>query len=142
MTNRNDVAAPDENVSLAERDPPFHDLRRPRHDEQRAAVLLQLGVLMGLSGVFDGQRMKIELGLDAPQQRLAGFEQTDPDDMTVLPGPPAGVVDGNIGYAAAERIDAGSDHTGLVGWFRQSGDRRIHGRAPRWLDFRLRGAGS
>jgi hypothetical protein len=54
-------------VCLAKRDPPVHDLCRPRHDEQRVAVLLQLGVLMGLSGIFDGQRVKIELGLNALQ---------------------------------------------------------------------------
>ena len=67
MTYRNDVPSSDENVGLAKRDPPFHDLGRPRHDEQRVAVLLQLGVLMGLSGIFDGQRVKNELGLNALQ---------------------------------------------------------------------------
>ena len=129
-------------MSLAERDPPVHDLGCPRHDEQRVAVLLQLGVLMGLSGVLDGQRVKIELGLDALQQLRAGLEQTDPDDMTVLLRPPTGFVDGDICDPPAERIDTGSDHTRLVGWFRQSGDGLVHGRAPRWLDFRRRGGSS
>src|SRR5882757_5134504 len=67
VTYRYNVPSSHENVCLAKRDPPFHDLCRPRHDEQRVAVLLQLGVLMGLSGIFDGQRMKIELGLNASQ---------------------------------------------------------------------------
>ena len=92
---------------------------------------------MGLSGIFDGQRVKIELGLDALQQLRAGFEQTDPDDMTVLLRPPTSVVDGDVCDPPAEGIDTGSDHTRLVG-YRQS-DGVVHGRAPRCLDFRRRG---
>jgi hypothetical protein len=82
---------------------------------------------MGLSRIFDRQRVEIELGLNALQQLLAGFEQTDPDDMTVLLGPPASFIDGNIFDPPAERIDAGGDHTRLVAWFRNSGVEAVHG---------------
>ena len=114
MTYRIDVALSDEDVSFAKRDPPFDDLGCPRHDEQRVAVLLQLGMLMGFSGVLDGQRVKIELGLNALQQLRAGFEQTNPDDMTVLLRPPTGVVDDDVCDPPAEGIDTGSNHTRLV----------------------------
>src|SRR6266478_2948933 len=132
MTYRNNVPPSHENVCLSKRDSPIHDLCRPRHDEQRVAVLLQLGVLMSLSRIFDRQRVEIELGLNALQQLLAGFEQTDPDDMTVLLGPPASFIDGNILDPPAERIDAGGDHTRLVAWFRNSSVGPVHGTLRHW----------
>ena len=51
---------------------------------------------MGLAGILDGQRMKVELGLHASQQLGAGLEQADPDDMAVLLRPFAGFVDGDV----------------------------------------------
>ena len=76
MADRYDVAAADKQMRLAEDDPPLHHLRGARCDEDAVAILLQLGMLMGLAGILDGQRMQIELLLHAMQKFIAGFGAT------------------------------------------------------------------
>ena len=55
MAHRDKVAPADEQVRFAERDAPFHHLRRARDDEQRVAVTLQLGPLVRRARVLDRQ---------------------------------------------------------------------------------------
>jgi len=74
MADRYDVAAADEQMRLAEGNPPLHHLRGAGYDEDAVAILLQLGMLMGLASILDGQRMQIELLLHALQKFVAGFE--------------------------------------------------------------------
>ena len=57
MADRYDVAAADKQMRLAEGNPPLHHLRGAGHDEDAVAILLQLGMLMGLAGILDGKRM-------------------------------------------------------------------------------------
>ena len=68
MPHRHDVAPPDEEVRLAEGDAAFHELRRPRHDEERLAVLLDLRALMRLLGVLDRHLVQVELFLHAAEE--------------------------------------------------------------------------
>jgi len=57
MADRYDVAAADKQMRLAEGNPPLHHLCSAGYDEDAVAILLQLGMLMGLAGILDGQRM-------------------------------------------------------------------------------------
>ncbi len=84
MADGHDVARTDEHMRFAKGDAAVDQLRRAGHDEQRFAVLLELGALMRLLRVFDGKVMQIELLLDLVQEFVAGFEQADPDDMAGL----------------------------------------------------------
>jgi hypothetical protein len=59
-------------MSLAEGDLIFRHLSRPRHDEQRVAVLLDFWLLMGVRRVLNRQRMQMELGRDASEQPVSG----------------------------------------------------------------------
>ena len=94
MAHRNDVALSNEDVSFAEADLAADDLRRPRHNKERVAIALQLGILMGLRRVLDRQGMKIELQLDPIEQLRTRLEQADPDDMAFLSGPLVGFLNG------------------------------------------------
>ena len=113
MTDRDDIAVPDEQVRLAEGDAPCNDLRGARDDEQRVAILLDLRTLMRLAGILDGQLMQAELRLDPRQQLVARLEQADPDDVARLFRPLAGFVDGDVGNAPTAGIHTGCNNTGL-----------------------------
>jgi hypothetical protein len=41
-------------MSLAKGNPPVHHLRGAGDDENALAILLQLGMLVGVGGIFDG----------------------------------------------------------------------------------------
>ena len=49
-------------------------------------VPLELGPLVGVEGVLDGQRVQPELLLDRRQLRLARLVQADPDEVARLAG--------------------------------------------------------
>ena len=76
--------------------------------------MLDLGVLVRLAGVLDGELMQVELRLHAPQELVAGFEEADPDDMAGSLRPVAGLVDRDVGDALAAGIDARRDDAGLI----------------------------
>ena len=82
MAHGDNISVPDEDVGFAEGDTLVDDLGRPRDDEQRLAILLQLRMLVRLAGVFDGEGMEIELRLHPGQQVIVRFEQPDPDYVT------------------------------------------------------------
>ena len=112
MPDADDVAGADEQMRLAEGDATFDQLGRAGNDEQRVAILLELRPLVRMLGILDRQVMQIELRLDAKQQLAVGLEQPDPDDMALLLGPVAGLLDRNVGDTPAGRIDAGRDDAG------------------------------
>ena len=114
MAHGHHVSAADENVGFAEADALVDDLGGAGDDEQRLAVLLELGVLVGLAGVLDGERMQIELRLHPRQQLEARLVQADPDDVAKPPRPFAGVLDRDVGDAPAAGIDARGNHTRLA----------------------------
>ena len=62
MPDADDVALPEEEVRLAEGDAVVDQLRRAGDDEERVAVLLELGALVGVLGVLDGEVVQVELG--------------------------------------------------------------------------------
>ena len=82
MADRHDIAAADEQMRLAEGDPTVDHLRGARDDEERVAILLELGMLMRLAGILDGQVSADRTALHPLQKLVAGLEQADPDDMT------------------------------------------------------------
>ena len=116
MADGDHVAAPDEQVRLAEGDAPVEHLGRSRDDEQRLAVLLELGPLMGLEGVLDGEVVQAELRLELPQEVEARLVQADPDHMAGLARPFAGLLDRDLGHAPAADIDGRGDDAGGVLW--------------------------
>src|SRR6478752_2105762 len=101
-------------MGLAEDNAALDPLRGAGHDEQRVAILLDLGVLVRLAGILDGEIVQAKLRLHARQQLRAGLEQADPDDMAWAPRPLTGFVDRDLFDAAAVGIDARIDETGLV----------------------------
>src|SRR5262245_43353274 len=101
-------------MRLAESDAPVDQLRRPRDDEQRLAVLLDLGMLMRLAGILDRQIMQSELRLYALQEVGARFPQSDPHDVAWPLRPFARFLDGDIFDAASADIDARGDDAGFA----------------------------
>lgn len=85
-----------ENIRLAKRDMPVIELRSPCDYETGIPILSDLGVLVRPPGALDRRRMKTELILNARQQVDIGFEQADPNDVTLLPRPLPRLVDGDI----------------------------------------------
>jgi hypothetical protein len=93
-------------VGLAEGDMTVRYLRGPRHNEERVAVLLDLGLPMGVRRVLDRQRMQMELGRDTLQQFFVGFVQADPDDVPLLLRPSFRFLDRDVGDAPPPGVDA------------------------------------
>ena len=87
MPHRDDVAAADEQVRLAEPDAPVQHLRRARDNEQRVAVAFELGPLVRAAGVLDREVVEAELRLNPTQQRVPRLQQPDPDDVAGLVQP-------------------------------------------------------
>jgi hypothetical protein len=74
-------------VGLAEGDAPVDHLGRSGDHEERLAILLELGPLVGLEGVLDGKLMQAELRLELAQEGEAGLVQADPDHVPGLARP-------------------------------------------------------
>ena len=108
------ISTPHEDVGFAEGDPLVNDLGRSCNDEERLAILLQLGMLVRLAGVLDGEGMQIELCLHPGQQVIAWFEQTDPNDVARPFRPFAGLLDRNARDALAAGVDARGNDTGFA----------------------------
>ena len=58
-------------------------MRGPQHDEQRIFVQLELGSLVRVVGVLDGEVVEPELLLHLPQHVLFGLVQSEPDELVV-----------------------------------------------------------
>src|SRR6266436_2270346 len=101
-------------MRLAEGDAPLDQLRCPRDDEQRLAVLLDLGMLMCLAGILDRQIMQSELRLHALQEVGAGLPQSDPHHVPWPFRPFARFLDGDILDAASAGINARGDDAGFA----------------------------
>ena len=71
--------------------------------------MFQLRPLVRVLGVLDGEVVQLEFALHPVKQVAAGLPEADPDDMPLLPGPGAGLVDRYVRDAAAAFIDAGRD---------------------------------
>jgi hypothetical protein len=70
MADRYDVTAAHKQMRLAEGNPPLHHLRGAGYDEDAVAILLQLGMLMGLSGILDGTHSASGAGSCPPYEGL------------------------------------------------------------------------
>ncbi len=84
MADSDDEVVADEHVQLAE----VHLFALvvvaggPQHQEQRLAVPLELGALVGLHRVLDCQFVQVELGRQRGQVVLVGPHQPDPRQVT------------------------------------------------------------
>ena len=83
MADRDQIAFAEKEVGFAEIDPVVPELGGLEDDEQRIAVGLDLGPLVGAVGVFHRQIVQPEFLLDVAQQIFAGFVQADPDEGVV-----------------------------------------------------------
>jgi hypothetical protein len=92
-------------MRLAKRNPPIHHLRGTGNDEDALAILFQFGMLVGVGGIFNGQRMQIELPLHPLQKIVTGLDQTDPDDMTGPFRPLTSLLDCDAGNFPAPGIN-------------------------------------
>src|SRR4030095_1854058 len=101
-------------MRFPESDSSVDQLRCPRDDEQRLAILLDLGVLMGLAGILDRQIMQAELRLHALQEIGAWLPQSDPYDVPWPLRPFARFLDGDILDAASAGVNARGDDTGFA----------------------------
>ena len=114
MSYGHHISTSHEDVGLAEGDALVDDLGRSRNDEERLAILLQLGMLVCLAGVFDGEGMQIELRLHPGQQIIAGSNRPI---QTTWPGrfdQFAGLLDRYARDAFAAGIDARGHDTGFA----------------------------
>lgn len=110
MLHADDEAAADEDVGLAEGDAALDQLGGAGDDEERVAVLLDLGPGVGVLGVLDGEVVEVELGLDAEEQVAARLQQADPDHVAVPARPGGGAIDGDVAHPPAVAVDAAGDH--------------------------------
>lgn len=132
VADRDEEVLADEDVELAE----FHLLRRvqvtggAQDDEEGVAVTFQLGALMGLQGVLDGQRVEVELGGQGVEFGLGRAVQADPGHAVGLFAQlPEGVGQGGGGgHAAAVAVDRGVDHAAVVRRRRRGGPRSARAR--------------
>jgi hypothetical protein len=77
--------------------------------------LLDLGALMGLSGILDCQGMEPELIPETEQQFQIRFVKADPDHVTGLVHPLSRFIDWDIGNSLAFQIDATGHHPSGLG---------------------------
>ena len=101
-------------MRFTESDTPVDQLRCPRDDEQRLAILLDLGVLMSLAGILDCQIMQAELRLHALQEISVRLPQANPHDVPWPLRPFACFLDGDIFDAASAGINACSNDAGFA----------------------------
>lgn len=137
MPHGDHEVAPDKDVQLAEVDllRVVEIARGAQDDEEGAAVALQLGPLMGLQGVLDGERVEVELRGEREQFVPAGAVQADPGEG--LGGGallPEGLGERVMGAdAASVAVEDGVDDAagGLGRWLRRVGVLRdLGGRGP------------
>jgi hypothetical protein len=96
-------------MALAELDALVDHLGGAGDDEQAVAVALDLGPLVRLRRIVDGELVEIELLLDDSKLGVGRLEQPDPDEMALASRPFAALVDADVGDLAAVMIDAGAD---------------------------------
>ena len=101
-------------MRLAKRNSPIHHLRGTGNDENALAVLLQLGILVGVGGILNGQWMQIKLPLHPLQKIVTGLDQTDPDDMTGSFRPLTSLLDCDVGDFPAPGINSRINDAKLV----------------------------
>ena len=131
MPDADDVALADEEVRLAEGDAAVDQLRGAGNDEQRVAILLELGPRVRVLGVVDGKVVQVELALHSQQQLAVGLQEADPDDVPLLAGPVARLLDGDVGHALAGTVDAGGDNARLGGALAGKAPGMFHQASPK-----------
>ena len=104
------VAAGDD-VAVAREDMGFDEFQlafvahwRVGDDEQRVTEGFQLGPAVFFQGIFDGQFVQVELGLQVGQLFGIGLFQADPHEMPRLARPLAAFVDADVGDLSAGAV--------------------------------------
>src|SRR4051794_21621166 len=90
-------------MRLAELNLAVDELSGAQRDEDRVAVDLELGALMGVVRVLDGEIVQAETLLHGAQQILVRLVQTDPDEITAL-----------LGRTGLGKIDVGAPPPALI----------------------------
>ena len=114
MPDGEDVARADEDVRLAERDAPItvvRELRRPQHDEERIAVLLELRPLVGTERVLDREVVQAERLLEASQELFVGLLDADPHELIRLAEDVADLGDRDVPDLVPAGVGGGVDDT-------------------------------
>lgn len=112
VPHRDQEVAPDEQVRFAEDHLALLHLRRVQHDEERVAVGLQLGALVGLAGVFDGEVVQVEFLLHAGEHGVVRLVQAQPDEGARRVQHIADGLDRQVALAPAVAIQRAVDHHG------------------------------
>ena len=104
----------DEDVRFAIGQPVIDLHRRARHDEQFAAIDLDLGHLVRRQGVLDRQRMQFEAIDQNLDLGVRGIVKADPYELTGLQRQPLGR-QRRLSHALTVAIDVGGDdgHAGF-----------------------------
>jgi hypothetical protein len=114
VPDRDDVILAEEDVGLAElevtRD--LGQVCRAQHHEHRVLVQLELGSLVCVVGVFDGEIVQPELLLHGAQDVLLRFVQTKPDELVVALESPANLLDADIRNSNATAVGGAIDDRG------------------------------
>ena len=110
MPDRDDVAAADEDLGLAELDVAVDQERGAQDDEGRLAVLLELGPLVGVARVLDRELVELELPLELAQLVLVGLVDADPDEMAGPRRPGAALFDCDVRDLAPGAVGSRSNH--------------------------------
>ena len=88
MPHGDQEARADEQVGLAEAHMAIDALRGVRSDEQRIAVTLQLGALVRVLGILDGEVVQAEFLLQLVQQRVLRLVQAAGDGGRLIQSQP------------------------------------------------------
>jgi hypothetical protein len=107
VADGDDVASSDEDLGLSERDASLNELGGPHHHEKAVAVSLDLGTLVGVPGILDGEPMQPELGLHLFEELHRGLVEADPDDVIGPARPFPGLVDPDVRDPASAGVDPG-----------------------------------
>ena len=125
MADGDHVAAPNEQVGLAEGDAPVHHLSRAGDDEQRLAILFELGPLMGLEGILDGESCRPnspEPSAEDPGWARAGRSRPHARACATTPRPSRWASRPRAG----RRVSGRGDDAGILGLNRDELERVRH----------------
>ena len=83
MPDGDQVAFAQEDMGFAESDVATGQLCCLHNDKQRIAISFDLGTLVRLLCIFDGQVVQVEFLLQFQQQGFIGLVQADPDESVM-----------------------------------------------------------
>jgi hypothetical protein len=104
VPHRDKKVPADKQVRLAKDDVAVFHLRGVQHDEEHIAVHLQLGPLVRVARVFNGEIVQAEFLLHAVEHRVVGLMQTEPDKRARRVQHVADGLDGQVALTLAVAV--------------------------------------